>query len=91
MWGKGKAAFTMFAIVCLLLAMNGRSGGILASLTSPGSWQSVVTGSRWLMAFAAILTVVSGLRYIVDGWPLLRPEPAPEIEQLPRVAGDRRS
>jgi CDP-diacylglycerol--glycerol-3-phosphate 3-phosphatidyltransferase len=82
-WGKGKAAVTMTAIFLVLVAASGKSGGALAQLWSHGFWQSAFTASVWLLGLAAILTIVSGIRYIVDAWPLFGAEP---VVERPRMA-----
>lgn len=74
-WGKGKTALTMLAIVLLLLSANGRSGGALSHLGTHGFWDSAVTASVWVLGLSAVLTVVSGIRYVIDAWPLLRSHP----------------
>jgi CDP-diacylglycerol---glycerol-3-phosphate 3-phosphatidyltransferase len=71
-WGKGKTALTMIGIVLLLLAANGRSGGVLSHVGSSDEWQRAVTVCVWVLGASALLTIVSGIRYIVDAWPLLR-------------------
>lgn len=71
LWGKGKTALTMVGITLLLLAANGRSGGLLAKVGSHVLWENAVTGCLWVLAAAAVLTIVSGIRYVVDAWPLL--------------------
>src|SRR5919202_638097 len=40
-WGKGKAAVTMVAISCVLIAANGTSGGILTKALSEGVWRDL--------------------------------------------------
>lgn len=92
LWGKGKAAITMVAIVCVLLAANGRSGGLLAPAASHDTWKTAFTATTWLLGFAAILTIVSGARYVVDAWSLFRTEPlttVTEVEPRSRVAAGR--
>jgi CDP-diacylglycerol--glycerol-3-phosphate 3-phosphatidyltransferase len=92
-WGKGKAAITMVAIGCVFIAASGRAGGLLAGALSHASWDSAYLAASWLLGVSAVLTVVSGMRYVVDAWPLLRTDPAVEsaaAERQPRVAaGDR--
>lgn len=91
-WGKGKAAVTMVAIGCVLLAADGRSGGVLSRLAGHAAWNRAYTGASWLLALAAVLTVVSGVRYIVDARPLFRPSeaaPITAIEERRRVAAGR--
>lgn len=75
-WGKGKTALTMTGIVLLLLAANGRSGGLLSHTGSYDLWRHAVTASVWILGVAALLTIVSGIRYVVDAWPLFRSLPA---------------
>jgi CDP-diacylglycerol--glycerol-3-phosphate 3-phosphatidyltransferase len=89
-WGKGKAAITMVAIGFVLLAADGRAGGALHPIGSHPFWQHAFTASTWLLAIAAVLTVISGLRYVVDAWPLFRPAPAvAHVEERRRVAAAR--
>jgi CDP-diacylglycerol--glycerol-3-phosphate 3-phosphatidyltransferase len=75
-WGKGKAAITMVAIVAVLVSAGGKYGGVTARSGSHGAWVGLYTASSWLLGVAAILTIISGARYIVDAWPLIRAEPA---------------
>lgn len=93
-WGKGKAAITMVAVVCVLLAANGRAGGSLQALFSHSTWNDLYTASQWLLGLSAVLTIVSGVRYIIDAWPLFQPQPvAPTIpiEERPRVVKSDRA
>ena len=86
-WGKGKAALTMVAIFFLLLAADGKSGGVLGRFASHGRWSACFTAASWLLGIAAALTVVSGARYVVDAWPLLRPQRgAAAVDQRPKIA-----
>jgi CDP-diacylglycerol--glycerol-3-phosphate 3-phosphatidyltransferase len=71
-WGKGKAAVTMLAIVLVLVAADGAMGGAPAHLGGRHLWEAARTGGDWLLALAALMTIVSGCRYIVDAWPLFR-------------------
>jgi CDP-diacylglycerol--glycerol-3-phosphate 3-phosphatidyltransferase len=72
-WGKGKTALTMLAIGLLLFAANGRAGGALSHIVgSHGFWSGAVSLAVWLLGLGAVLTIVSGLRYVVDAWSLLR-------------------
>jgi CDP-diacylglycerol--glycerol-3-phosphate 3-phosphatidyltransferase len=75
-WGKGKTALTMIGIVLLLLAANGRSGGLLSHVGSNVFWRHGVTVCVWILGASALLTIVSGIRYVVDAWPLFRAHPA---------------
>lgn len=89
-WGKGKAAVTMVAIALVLLTASGRWGGVLRSAASHQTWSNLYTISSWLLYLAAVLTIVSGARYIVDAWPLFRRQAAAEapVEEPRRaVAG----
>lgn len=74
-WGKGKTALTMAGIILVLLAANGRAGGALSRIGSHTMWQHAVTGCIWILGACAVLTVVSGIRYLVDAWPLLQSHP----------------
>jgi CDP-diacylglycerol--glycerol-3-phosphate 3-phosphatidyltransferase len=71
-WGKGKTALTMTGIVLLLLAANGRSGGLLSHIGSIDWWRHTVTVCVWILGASAVLTIVSGIRYVVDAWSLLQ-------------------
>jgi CDP-diacylglycerol---glycerol-3-phosphate 3-phosphatidyltransferase len=92
-WGKGKAALTMIAIFLVLLAADGKAHGILSRLGSHSLWKDLFTIAGWVLGAAAILTVASGIRYIVDAWPLFRPVsvlPERGEDERPRIAaGDR--
>ncbi len=94
LWGKGKTALTMFAICVVLLAADGEHGGSLAPLTSHDGWVHVFTVTTWILGVATALTVISGLRYVTDAWPLFHTnEVTGEVaqEELRRMAagGDR--
>ena len=52
-WGKGKAALTMAAIVAVLLAADGRTGGVLAGVGSHAAWNRIFLATTWLLAVAA--------------------------------------
>jgi CDP-diacylglycerol--glycerol-3-phosphate 3-phosphatidyltransferase len=71
-WGKGKTVLTMTGIFLVLVAANGQSGGVLSHLGSHAMWQDAVTACIWILGASAVLTVVSGIRYVVDAWPLLQ-------------------
>jgi CDP-diacylglycerol---glycerol-3-phosphate 3-phosphatidyltransferase len=92
-WGKGKAALTMIAIFLVLVAADGKAHGVLSRLGSHSLWNELFTIASWVLGAAAVLTVASGIRYIVDAWPLFRPVSAfPERgeDERPRIAaGDR--
>jgi CDP-diacylglycerol---glycerol-3-phosphate 3-phosphatidyltransferase len=86
-WGKGKAALTMVALTFLLCAADGRANGALAHLGGQPLWRHAYTLSSWILAVAAILTVVSGVRYFVDALPLFRADPeVPEVPARPPAA-----
>jgi CDP-diacylglycerol--glycerol-3-phosphate 3-phosphatidyltransferase len=86
-WGKGKAAVTMVAVFVLLVAASGRAGGALGDLWSHGFWRGLFDFATWLLYLAAALTIVSGIRYFVDAWPLFRADPeVPEIPARPPAA-----
>lgn len=72
-WGKGKAAITMIAITVLLVAADGRANGALGRLWSHSFWSGAFTASTWLLGLSAILTIISGIRYIVDARTLFQP------------------
>src|SRR5579884_1902385 len=68
-WGKGKTVVSMVAIIAILVAAAGKSGAL------PGSseaWRSAFTASSWLLVLGAVLTILSGARYLIDAWPLFR-------------------
>jgi CDP-diacylglycerol--glycerol-3-phosphate 3-phosphatidyltransferase len=71
-WGKGKTVLTMTGIFLVLVAADGQSGGVLSHIGSHSMWQGAVTACIWILAVSAVLTVVSGIRYVVDAWPLLK-------------------
>jgi CDP-diacylglycerol--glycerol-3-phosphate 3-phosphatidyltransferase len=92
-WGKGKAAVTMVAITALLATADGRFGGVLAPALSHNGWARAYAAAGWLLGLAAVLTVVSGARYLLDAWPLLRSgveDETQQIDQPRRAAGGQR-
>jgi CDP-diacylglycerol--glycerol-3-phosphate 3-phosphatidyltransferase len=70
-WGKGKAAITMIAILCVLVAADGTAGS-LRHLASHATWSAAGTASGWLLGLGGVLTVISGATYIIDALPLFR-------------------
>lgn len=70
-WGKGKAALTMAAVSLILAADNGRTGGALSHVMSRQTWHAVGIGASWLLGAAAALAIISGIRYVIDAWPLM--------------------
>ena len=88
-WGKGKAAVTMLAIFVVLVAADGMAGGAPAHLGSPHFWHAAQTVGDWLLILAALMTIVSGVRYVADAWPLFRAPAAEEVDDRARVAGNK--
>jgi CDP-diacylglycerol--glycerol-3-phosphate 3-phosphatidyltransferase len=89
-WGKGKAAVTMIAILCVLVAAGGATGGRVSSLAPHATWETVRTASSWLLGLAAALTVISGATYIFDALPLFRAGDVPEDHPQHIAAGGER-
>jgi CDP-diacylglycerol---glycerol-3-phosphate 3-phosphatidyltransferase len=86
-WGKGKAAVTMLAIIVLLVAASGRAGGALGNISTHNFWRDLFDFATWMLYLAAAITVVSGIRYFVDAWPLFRADPeVPEVPARPPAA-----
>lgn len=91
-WGKGKAAVTMLAIFVVLVAADGVAGGAPSHAGSHHTWETIRTVGDWLLALAAVMTVVSGVRYLIDAWPLFR-EPGVKsgnVDDRPRAVGEKR-
>src|SRR5579872_479755 len=88
-WGKGKAALTMVAASCVLVAAAGRDGRWIGGMMSHQHWDQLLTGAIWLLGVATVLTIVSGARYVVDALPLLRGTPDVGSDPMPRASGDR--
>lgn len=89
-WGKGKAAVTMLAIVLALVAADGAVGGAPAHLGGKHVWDVGQTVGAWLLALSALMTIVSGIRYVVDAWPLFSVSDTEGFSDRPRVAGNKR-
>ena len=86
-WGKGKAAITMLAIFVLLVAASGRADGAVGNISTHNFWRDLFDFATWMLYLAAALTVISGIRYFVDAWPLFRADPeVPEIPARPPAA-----
>jgi phosphatidylglycerophosphate synthase len=68
----------------MLAAASGRTGGLPARLISHGFWNSAYTCSQWLLGIAAVLTIISGIRYLIDAWPLFRESAAEDVAQEKR-------
>lgn len=66
--GKAKTVAVLVAIGALLLALDARTGGPLAT-TGIGALAHVTGG--WLLVAALLLAVVSGIDYLVKAWPIL--------------------
>lgn len=72
-WGKLKTAFTMVAIVVILLISA--AGQIFATTAISGQWLLTVLITRdVLMYIACLLTVISGVIYIRDYWGYIDPK-----------------
>lgn len=91
-WGKGKTAITMAVIGFTLVIADGRSGGALGQVGSRGLWDGLSVASRWLLGLAAALTVISGIRYVVDARGLFQPArpPQPAGRDRRRAMGEGR-
>ena len=92
-WGKGKAAITMVTVVLVLLAADGRAGGVLASLGTHLTWSDAYTATQVLLGVSAVLTIISGIRYVVDARSLLtEPRHPVRPRERPRIvaSGDPR-
>lgn len=81
-WGKGKAAITMIAITLVLSSAAGQTGGVLGHVASHSQWHALYLVSQGTLVLAAVLTIVSGVRYFVDAVPLFRRRIA--IHEVPR-------
>jgi CDP-diacylglycerol---glycerol-3-phosphate 3-phosphatidyltransferase len=86
-WGKGKAAVTMLAIFVVLVAADGAAGGAPAHLGGRHLWHSAQPAGTWLLALAAVMTIISGIRYLADAWPLFRAPADDDLDDRRRVAG----
>jgi CDP-diacylglycerol--glycerol-3-phosphate 3-phosphatidyltransferase len=73
-WGKAKTLITIVALFLVLLEGDARVGGLLSSLTPPGSWLVSSIGpftvAVWGLLIAVIWTVGSGAEYIREAIPL---------------------
>lgn len=87
-WGKGKAAVTMLAIFVVLVAADGVAGGAPAHVGGRHFWDAAQTVGAWLLALAALMTIISGIRYLVDAWPLFRTPASEDVDDRRRVAGN---
>ncbi|MDQ2745003.1 MAG: CDP-alcohol phosphatidyltransferase family protein [Chloroflexota bacterium] len=88
-WGKGKAALTMVAIPLVLVAADGQAGGALSRFAGHNQWNAAFTVCSWLLGLSAVATVISGVRYVVDAWPLLRASESEPPSERSRAAGSR--
>jgi CDP-diacylglycerol--glycerol-3-phosphate 3-phosphatidyltransferase len=66
--GKAKTVTVLVAIGALLLALDARTGGPLAT-TGIGPLAQVAGG--WLVVAALLMALVSGIDYLVRAWPIL--------------------
>jgi CDP-diacylglycerol--glycerol-3-phosphate 3-phosphatidyltransferase len=89
-WGKGKAAITMVAIIAVLVAVGGEHASAISTFIPRAGWSTFGTAAQWLLGVSAVLTIISGSRYVVDAWPLLRSEPAAVEEPRRIAAGGKR-
>lgn len=91
-WGKGKAAITMVVITAVLLVANGRAGGVLTGVTNHTGWSALYTVSQWSLGLAAVLTIVSGVRYFIDAQSLFQQESSTPVvpRDRPRAVGEGR-
>lgn len=72
-WGKLKTAFTMVAIVVILVIAA--AGQIFAAVAISEQWLMAITITRdVLMYIACALTVISGVIYIRDYWSYIDPK-----------------
>lgn len=72
-WGKLKTAFTMVAIVVILLIAA--AGQIFASVAISEQWLMAIMITRdVLMYIACALTVISGVIYVRDYWGYIDPK-----------------
>lgn len=69
--GKAKTVTVLVAIGALLLALDARTGGPLAT-TGIGPLAQVAGG--WLLVAALLMALVSGVEYLVKAWPILTAE-----------------
>ncbi len=89
-WGKHKLALITTAIVWQLLQDNMHLDGIFASGGPVLAFLLNLTPLVW--GIALIWTVMSGIQYLVGGWPLLRRGWTPKVRpSLSRRTDDRRS
>lgn len=66
--GKAKTLTTLVGLALLFLASDAASGGPIAS-TQAGI--ALEAAGFWVMVLATVLTVVSGLAYLRNAWPIL--------------------
>jgi CDP-diacylglycerol--glycerol-3-phosphate 3-phosphatidyltransferase len=69
--GKQKLVVTVVALVWRLLAANAEAGGVMAEAFG-GALEPLLGLWPWVMGLAVLWTVVSGLEYLLQAWPLLR-------------------
>lgn len=66
-FGKVKTAFQMISIVIILMIYIVRKTGYYTVMTH----KSV---PYWIMLFVTIMTLISGVRYLIENWKLFLPE-----------------
>jgi CDP-diacylglycerol---glycerol-3-phosphate 3-phosphatidyltransferase len=71
-WGKRKTVITIVAVAALIVYGDMIRGGWAASIVSGNFVGQVLHYSIWLMYLAALLTVTSGVQYLINVVPLLR-------------------
>lgn len=69
--GKQKLVVTVVALVWRLLAANAEAGGVMAT-TLGGALRPLLGLWPLAIGLAVLWTLVSGLEYLVQAWPLLR-------------------
>lgn len=68
--GKAKTMTTLAGLGLLFLASDASSGGPMAG-TGTGMAELLAGIGFWVLVAATVLTVVSGLLYLRDAWPIL--------------------
>lgn len=71
-WGKRKTVITILAVAALILYGDMIRGGWTASVVAGNFIGPSLHYSIWLMYLATLLTVTSGVQYLVNVIPLLR-------------------
>lgn len=71
-WGKRKTVLTILAVAAIILYGDMVRGGWTAGLVSGNFIGEALHYSIWLMYLATLITVTSGVQYLVNVIPLLR-------------------